>query len=68
MRVFIASHPLNGETIMIRQGESGYIPYPCSDDAQKQMNEAHGNSASDLEAAVTCSMFGWDIQLGGRFK
>ena len=62
MRVFIALHPLEeNKMVMIRQGEKGYIPAPYSEEAQSKMNEAHGNSEADLEIAVSCSMFGWDI-------
>ena len=59
---------MTGETIMIRQGESGYIPAPYVGEAKDKMNAAHGNNERDLEIAVNCSMFGWDIPMAAELS
>ncbi len=61
MREFIANHPLTNDTILVRKGETGYYKFPCSKDAQDRLNAVNNNTDTDLEIAVQCSMFGWDI-------
>ena len=61
MREFVCEHPETGEYILIRKGVQGYIPFPCTDRRAELVNKANGNNIDDLDIAVACSMFGWDI-------
>tara|TARA_R100001163_G_scaffold60280_1_gene49461 strand:- start:137 stop:334 length:198 start_codon:yes stop_codon:yes gene_type:complete len=49
------------------QGESGYrpvTPVEGNNDIDASLNKLNvffGNTSNDLEIAIACSMFGWDI-------
>lgn len=62
-REFIAVHPTNGKFVLIRKGEKGYIEYPCTQTRADQVNDVNGNTSDDIDAAVTCSMFGWNLPI-----
>ena len=68
-RRFFLRRPMTGEPICIIQGESGFYPATIGGDNSPEATDAKlaaanaifNNTEADIEAALTCSMFGWDI-------
>ena len=63
----------DGNAIAIIEGEQGYnkvshVSHVTPAQVVQRMNEFNHNSAEDVEVAVTCSMFGWDIPAADHFK
>ena len=68
MREFVTKHPTNGKMILIITGKVGYMLYPCTAVRKDLINEANGNNETDLDDALTCSMFGWDLPAAKRLS
>ena len=68
-RKFYTRHPETNEPIQISEGELGYCPAsPVEgnndiDTSLSKLNAFFGNTSGDLEIAIACSMFGWDIPM-----
>ena len=66
-RQFYTRHPDTNKPIRVVQGESGYrpvTPVEGNNDIEKsllKLNAFFNNTSKDLEIAISCSMFGWDI-------
>lgn len=60
MREFVAKHPTTDQFILIIKGREGFHKYPCTPERADLINDLNGNSESDLQVAITGSMFGWD--------
>ena len=66
-RQFYTRHPETNKPIAIEYDIEGYtqMPYPLDDDTIASLNGLAGNTDADVEIALTCSMFGWDIPMAG---
>lgn len=70
-RQFYTRHPETNEPIALTQGESGYYPVvvggdnreAATDEKLAATNAIFNNTAKDIEIALACSMFGWDIPI-----
>ena len=66
-RKFFTREPVTKDPIYLVEGEIGHHPLGLIEgihnfDANLDyLNDYFGNTANDLEIAMTCSMFGWDI-------
>ena len=73
-RQFFTRHPETNEPIQISQGESGYRDVTLlahkqnADKAMDMLNAFYKNTPRDIEIALACSMFGWDIPLAGQLS
>jgi len=70
-RLFFARHPETKEPISMREGEAGYSPVivggdnstAATDEKLAATNALFNNTEKDIEIALACSMFGWDIPM-----
>jgi len=53
-----SNHPVTGQVIAIKRGESGYYPIMTASTSEK-LNEAFGVTKAQAEAMLVGSMFGW---------
>tara|TARA_R110002074_G_scaffold379433_3_gene557682 strand:+ start:369 stop:782 length:414 start_codon:yes stop_codon:yes gene_type:complete len=68
-RKFYTEDFYTGKPIVLVQGEIGYSPITLDPDYSSQTikdkllksNKVYGNTERDVEIALQCSMFGWDI-------
>ena len=82
-RLFFTRHPTTDDPISIKEGELGYYQifnngksvWNCthrwcmSIDEQLAANNAlFNNTEKDIEIAIACSMFGWDIPMASDFS
>ena len=60
--LFAAYQNATGEPILIKRGSKGYWHYTSADTVSvRDFNEYRGHTARDVMAAVTASIFGWDV-------
>ena len=70
-RLFFARHPTTKEPISMREGQSGYSPVvvggdnstAATDEKLAATNALFNNTDKDIEIAIACSMYGWDIPM-----
>ena len=73
-RQFYTRHPDTNEPIRLVQGQSGYepvTPVEGNNDIEKSLlslNAFFDNTSKDLEIALACSMFGWDIPFANELS
>ena len=75
-RQFYTRHPETGAPIALTQGESGFYPVviggdnspSITDEKLAATNAIFNNTAKDIEIALACSMFGWDIPMAGELS
>lgn len=61
-RMFFTRHPETKDPIVIIKGRLGYGDLiGWSDDGIKAANAMNNNTPEDIEIALACSMFGWDV-------
>jgi hypothetical protein len=56
-----ATTNLDGEQIIIKNGETGYYKVPAGLVDSDTYNEKHGATEEAIRVMFSASMFGWDI-------
>ena len=56
----------DGEVRKVVQGVVGYFATDHTPEQAAELNEQLGNTVSDVNCAVGCSMFGWDTPLASQ--
>ena len=73
-RKFFTSEPVTKEPIYLVEGEIGHNPLDLIegihnfDASLNALNAFFGNTPRDLEIALACSMFGWDIPFANELS
>ena len=69
-RQFYARHPETNKPISMIEGELGYVVLPNiqPDKTIETGNALYGNTIEDVQIAIGCSMFGWDIPMADKLS
>jgi len=70
-RQFFTRHPETNQPISMIEGKLGYFPVTvggdnrtaATDEKLAATNALFNNTDKDIEIAIGCSMFGWDIPM-----